>query len=189
MARAMPFRHLGLWKVNLELVVEFMLHFLCNKLWIAILMIKTEIGGVVVSLTRHLGPIRYHNFLFTSFVGGQMDIVFDYIKKNGGINKNSSYPYTGKRDTCKYNPLKSAGTNTGFVRIPRGNETALKEAVANVGPVSVGIDANWSSFLFYKSGIYTEPNCNPININHAGKFLEILIMTFNESQLLLTRQY
>jgi hypothetical protein len=141
-----------------------------------------EIGVAMVSLMRLVTPLRYYNFLLTSIVGGEMDIVFNYIKKNGGINKNSSYLYTGKRDTCKYNPTKSAGTNTGFVRIPSGNETALKEVVGNVGPVSVGIDANWSSFLLYKSGIYNEANCNPRNINHAGKFLKILIKPFDVSQ-------
>jgi hypothetical protein len=39
--------------------------------------------------------------------------------------------------------------------------------VANVGPVSVGIEASSLSMQFYSSGIYFEPECDPQNINHA----------------------
>jgi hypothetical protein len=37
--------------------------------------------------------------------------------------------------------------------------------VANVGPVSVGIEASFLSMQFYSSGVYFEPECNPQNIN------------------------
>ena len=34
----------------------------------------------------------------------------------------------------------------GFVGIPRGDEEALMEAVANIGPIPVAVDAGHSSF-------------------------------------------
>ena len=42
--------------------------------------------------------------------------------------------------------------DTGFVDVTSGDEDALKEAVATIGPVSVAIDASHSSFQLYSSG-------------------------------------
>lgn len=38
--------------------------------------------------------------------------------------------------------------------IPSGDEMALQQAVATVGPVSVAIDAALESFHLYKDGMY-----------------------------------
>jgi hypothetical protein len=105
-----------------------------------------------------------------STLGGSMSKAFDYIRTNGGINSNSDYPYISDKSTCKYNPSKSVATNTGYVLTTSGTESTLMEAVANVGPVGVAMDASWPSFQLYRSGIYNEPNCTT-NINHAGKFI------------------
>jgi hypothetical protein len=45
------------------------------------------------------------------------------------------------------------------VRLPSGNETALKEAVYSRGPVAVSIDASQPTFRFYSGGVYSDPNC------------------------------
>lgn len=47
---------------------------------------------------------------------------------------------------CKYKSSNKGATDTGFVDIPRGDEMALKSAVATVGPISVAIDASHTSF-------------------------------------------
>jgi cathepsin L len=56
---------------------------------------------------------------------------------------------------------------TGFVDLPQGDEVKLKEAVSSVGPVSVAIDAGQGSFQFYKQGVYVEPLCSSIELNHG----------------------
>ena len=92
--------------------------------------------------------------------GGFSKLAFDYIKENGGIDTEKSYPYEAKNDTCRYNPAKSGATVSGYVSIKSGSEDDLKAAVATIGPISVAIDSNHTSFQLYnKSEIYDDPEC------------------------------
>uniref|UniRef100_A0A8C3FB19 Cathepsin S n=1 Tax=Chrysemys picta bellii TaxID=8478 RepID=A0A8C3FB19_CHRPI len=84
---------------------------------------------------------------------GYMTNAFWYIIDNG-IDSDDSYPYTS--GTCHYNPATRAATCSNFVTLPHANETALKDAVANIGPVSVMIDAAQPSFFLYKSGTFSK---------------------------------
>ncbi|XP_067824170.1 procathepsin L-like [Heptranchias perlo] len=99
--------------------------------------------------------------------GGLMENAFNYVQSNGGIDTEDSYPYTASESTCKYNPKNSAATCHGSRFVARGNEAALAQAVATVGPISVAIDAKQRSFQFYRSGVYYEPKCNNFVINHG----------------------
>lgn len=53
---------------------------------------------------------------------------------------------------CRFKPEDVGAKCTGYVDVTVGDEDALKEAVATIGPVSVGIDASHSSFQLYESG-------------------------------------
>lgn len=53
-----------------------------------------------------------------------------------------------------FNPDTVAATCTGYVSINQGDENALQEAVATIGPISVSIDASQASFLRYQSGMF-----------------------------------
>ncbi|KAL7873636.1 hypothetical protein AOLI_G00127070 [Acnodon oligacanthus] len=99
--------------------------------------------------------------------GGWMDQAFEYVKENGGLNMEESYPYEAIENVCRFNPTTVEATCTGFVDIYKGNEEALQEAVATVGPVSVAIDITQPSFKFYQSGVYDEPSCRSIDVDHA----------------------
>ena len=74
--------------------------------------------------------------------------------------------------------------STGYVRIQSGNETALLDSLARVGPVrylynnlsihdtdslhfSIAIDASGYQFQFYSEGIYTSTQCDSTHLNHA----------------------
>jgi len=99
--------------------------------------------------------------------GGLMDNAFSYIKDNHGLDTESSYPYEGKDDKCRFKKRAVGATDTGFVDIPEGDEQKLKEALATVGPVSVAIDASHESFQFYSQGVYDEEECSPDQLDHG----------------------
>nr|XP_027811639.1 cathepsin L1-like [Marmota flaviventris] len=98
--------------------------------------------------------------------GGLMDFAFQYIKDNGGLDSEDSYPYEAKDGSCRYKPENSVANDTGVIYIPK-HEEALKKAVASVGPISVSIDASLRSFQFYKKGIYYDPDCKSSELNHG----------------------
>ena len=99
--------------------------------------------------------------------GGLMDNAFRYIKDNGGIDTEESYPYEGMDDTCRFKKADVGAKDTGLVDIPAGSEEHLKSALASVGPVSVAIDASHESFQFYHHGIYDEEECSSEDLDHG----------------------
>jgi len=102
--------------------------------------------------------------------GGWMDNSFKYIRDNKGIDTESSYPYYARElGYCYFRAQYVGATDAGFVDLPSGDEQALKEAVATVGPISVAIDASHPSFQSYRSGVYYEPSCRSGvgNLDHA----------------------
>jgi cathepsin L len=68
---------------------------------------------------------------------------------------------------CRYKSKDRGACIENYHDIPSGNENALWQAIATVGPVSVAIDASHSSFQFYDSGIYYEPNCSSTQLDHG----------------------
>ena len=55
--------------------------------------------------------------------------------------------------------IKLLQTCTGYVDVPEGDEQALKDALATVGPVSVAIDATQEKFMLYKRGVFVDDTC------------------------------
>ena len=51
--------------------------------------------------------------------------------------------------------------------LPSGNEKSLKSAVANMGPVSVYVDATSAAFQFYAEGVLNVPFCSSTELSHA----------------------
>ncbi|XP_042605645.1 procathepsin L [Cyprinus carpio] len=99
--------------------------------------------------------------------GAWMANAYDYVIHKG-LESSDSYPYTSA-DTqpCFYDRSSVVTKISDYSFIPAGDEQALADAVATIGPITVAIDADHPSFLFYSSGIYKESNCNPNNLNHA----------------------
>jgi cathepsin L len=98
--------------------------------------------------------------------GGLPTYAYKYIIKNG-IDTEESYPYTARDGNCKFNPANVGANMTDFVEVAQDDEDALKTAVANIGPIAVGIDASHFSFQLYSGGIYDEPRCSSTRLDHA----------------------
>jgi len=87
--------------------------------------------------------------------GGLMDNAFSWIKKNGGLCTEASYPYTAKDETCKTTCSKVSGsTIASYVDVAKNSDSAMMSAL-NIGPVSVAIEADQSAFQLYKSGVFS----------------------------------
>lgn len=116
-----------------------------------------------------------------------MDQAFTYIKVNNGIDTEDSYPYTAqvfmkqvlkKRQnlilfisfqdgTCSFDASNIGATDNGFVDVKSKDETALQQAIASIGPISVAIDASHSSFQLYSHGVYHEVLCSQTRLDHG----------------------
>ncbi|XP_069505458.1 procathepsin L-like [Ambystoma mexicanum] len=99
--------------------------------------------------------------------GGYISRAFEYVRSNGGIDPEAIYPYVERDDgTCHYDPLHKVANCSSYSMVQQGNEEALEEAVASVGPVSVAVYASLLTFRFYHSGVYYDPSCTG-DVNHA----------------------
>jgi cathepsin L len=96
--------------------------------------------------------------------GGFIESVYKYIKFNGGLDTEEVYPYKAYDGVCHYRKNSTAATVDGYEKIVESEES-LKNAVATLGPISVGIYGA-ESFQTYASGVYFEEDCN-FRINHG----------------------
>jgi hypothetical protein len=90
--------------------------------------------------------------------GGLMDYAFAFYE-NVNIATEQSYPYTASDGTCQssFTTAIPSGGITGYKDI--SNEAGLLDAVTNVGPISVAIEADQSAFQNYASGVLTAAEC------------------------------
>ncbi|KAK9883497.1 hypothetical protein WA026_001671 [Henosepilachna vigintioctopunctata] len=93
--------------------------------------------------------------------GGDMNMAFLYVKDKG-IEKELDYPYVAHQGTCKQ---EGAELYVAEYMNIKPTEDALKEAVANIGPISVAIEAS-SQLQNYVSGVFLDRTCTA-DLNHA----------------------
>merc|ERR1712070_143296 len=95
--------------------------------------------------------------------GGLMNQAFQWAESQAIVTEDS-YPYTARDGTCK---------STGTTAIPAGGVTGYKNAngdsltnaLQNVGPVSVAIEADQASFQQYTGGVI-QSGCGS-NLDHG----------------------
>ena len=89
---------------------------------------------------------------------------FEYTRDNG-INTANDYPPFPIDGSCKFDESMRIIKIEDYSEIIDGNEENLTDRIATEGPISVCIDA--STLMFYNSGIFYDPNCSPLGINHC----------------------
>jgi len=96
--------------------------------------------------------------------GGLMDYAFSFYEGTS-VATESSYPYTARDGSCKssYTTAIPQGGVTGYKDV--SSESALLNAVSSVGPISVAIEADQSSFQYYSGGVLTG-SCGT-NLDHG----------------------
>jgi len=104
--------------------------------------------------------------------GGWIDNALYYIMVTGYIDSEDSYPYvsgqTRTNGPCNANPANAlAGSTSTCGATQKNSETQLQQAIAQVGPVGVAIDAGGIGFQLYSGGVYTSSTCSSTSINHA----------------------
>lgn len=60
-------------------------------------------------------------------------------------------PYLSQNGYCKANSAGRTAVLKGYVNVTSGSETALMTALANMGPVSISVDAAVGAYLFPSS--------------------------------------
>jgi histolysain len=97
--------------------------------------------------------------------GGSLLYVMQYVKKDG-LMLEKDYPYVEVNGTCKYDESKTVVSINGETQIKSRDEEDLTKALAS-NVVAVAIDASHASFQLYKSGIYDEPKCKQLILDHG----------------------
>ncbi|XP_072529416.1 cathepsin L-like peptidase [Salminus brasiliensis] len=128
--------------------------------------------GQMFRKTRKLVPLSEQQLIDCSWLqgnegcsDGSVEMAFQYVNSNGGLQTGDSYPYTGREGMCMFNPQYHSATCRGFQYLPNEDEGVLQKAVTAIGPISAVIDASKKTFLLYQSGIYNEPNCSSYDVN------------------------
>jgi len=97
--------------------------------------------------------------------GGWPFQAMSWVISQGGLDTESSYPYTGVGGTCASASGKIGATIMAYYNITTG-EQAMYTALANptIGPLSIACDASqWSS---YSGGLFPPADCEG-QIDHA----------------------
>lgn len=76
-----------------------------------------------------------------------MTNAYNYLLEAGGLEEESSYPYTGERGECKFNPKKISARITNFTNIPLDENQIAAYLVKN-GPLASKFPSQNKSFNF-----------------------------------------
>ena len=91
--------------------------------------------------------------------GGLMDNAFAWIQSNGGLCRESDYPYVSGETKTGGTCLKSCSVDsgskiTGFIDVSPSSDNTMMSALVKQ-PIAIAIEADQKEFQLYKSGVFT----------------------------------
>ncbi|XP_071532585.1 cathepsin L-like isoform X2 [Panulirus ornatus] len=98
--------------------------------------------------------------------GGLPENAYEEIKRMGGLETESDYPYDAEEEQCHFNKSLVKVTVNGSLELPK-DEVALAKWLMKNGPISIGINAN--PLQFYNGGVSHPLKflCNPKDLDHG----------------------
>ncbi|XP_072400289.1 cathepsin L-like proteinase [Diabrotica undecimpunctata] len=115
--------------------------------------------------------------------GGAPVWVYSFVKKHG-ISSEANYPFVQKMEKCKKDVPKVITTLSGYKRVKKSDHDLIS-AIANVGPISVGVSTkNWGLHHLYKGGVFNDTACTKKNIDHA-----VLAVGYTEDYITITNSW
>ncbi|XP_062157284.1 probable cysteine protease RD19D [Alnus glutinosa] len=96
--------------------------------------------------------------------GGLMTNAYKYLMEAGGLEEESSYPYTGKQGECMFKSEKVAVRVVNFTNIPI-DENQIAAYLVNHGPLAVGLNAVFMQT--YIGGVSCPLICGKRWVNHG----------------------
>merc|ERR1712243_92961 len=99
--------------------------------------------------------------------GGWYQQAWKYAMDVGGIQDEASYPYENTQSWCRFKKENVAATVSSYHDTTRRDEGELTQALAEVGPIAIAVDASKRSFRSYRTGVYYEPACSWRHLTHA----------------------
>ncbi|WCJ19261.1 Papain family cysteine protease [Euphorbia peplus] len=112
----------------------------------------------------HVCDIREKDVCDNGCGGGLMTNAYRYLMEAGGLEEETSYPYTGKRGECKFHPDKIAVKVANFTNIPI-DEDQIAAHLVHHGPLAVGLNAMFMQT--YIGGVSCPLICGKKWINHG----------------------
>ncbi|CAJ0949223.1 unnamed protein product, partial [Mesorhabditis belari] len=100
--------------------------------------------------------------------GGWQGDVFNYARTDGGLPKDTIYPYVGKEQECHNNKSQNIAADSGYMTVSRDEQT-IKSALFEIGPLAVSLFAsNHFRYNYTKdSGVYRDDPCSDQKVNHG----------------------
>jgi len=100
--------------------------------------------------------------------GGTAQVAYTSIIEMGGLQSEWTAPYTsysGKDFPCTFDKSEAAVQLEKYVQLPNNEYAPLMDAIANVGPMAISVDA--SSWSLYESGVFDGCNQTTPDVDHA----------------------
>lgn len=134
--------------------------------------VKVEAGTLISLSEKQLVDCSRRN---SGCQGGLMDLGFQYVINNGGIDSESDYPYEPENGSCQTTKAaKHVATITGFTDVTPNNVNELLAAVTQQ-PVAIAIEADKTVFQLYTSGVLDSASCGT-QLDHG-----VLIVGFTKT--------